>query len=160
MLSFGDAPPIFALMTRIAARIAAAATCVFLSAPVSHAQEVPENVLRAEVLSGWRTESGSQMAALHLVLAPGWKTYWRAPGESGIPPQFDWTGSQNIADAIFHWPKPEVFDLNGLRTIGYKGELVLPIELRPVVADAPMLAKAQIDLGVCDEICIHMQVDI
>lgn len=159
-LPFGDTPLNFTGMTAKSTRIAALTAWAMFAAPVGHAQDIPGNILRAELLGGWRTESGSQMTALHLVLAPGWKTYWRAPGDSGIPPQFDWTGSQNIADAIFHWPKPEVFDLNGLRTIGYKGELVLPIELRPVATDAPMMAMARIELGVCEDICVPMTVDI
>ena len=48
----------------------------------------PEDVVQIEVLPGWQTASGTQMAALRLTLAPGWKTYWRAPGEGGIPPAF------------------------------------------------------------------------
>ncbi|MCX8508161.1 MAG: protein-disulfide reductase DsbD family protein, partial [Rhodobacteraceae bacterium] len=67
-----------------------------LAAPLAQAQPVPDNLLKAEILPGWRTESGSQMAALRLTMAPGWKTYWRAPGDAGIPPRFDWTGSANL----------------------------------------------------------------
>jgi DsbC/DsbD-like thiol-disulfide interchange protein len=148
------------MMKKITARFPIIATLACLAAQVSHAQDIPDNVLRAEFRSGWQTDSGTQMAALHLTLAPGWKTYWRAPGESGIPPQFDWSGSENIASATFHWPKPEIFDLNGLRTIGYENELVLPIELHPIKAGAPMIAMAEVELGVCEEVCIPMTVDL
>ena len=61
----------------------------------------PEDVVQIEVLPGWQTASGTQMAAIRLTLAPGWKTYWRAPGEGGIPPAFGWAGSQNIASTAF-----------------------------------------------------------
>ncbi len=142
-------------------RSVTAGTLVGLSAAFAAcAQGLPENIVHATLRDGWRTESGTQMAALHLTLAPGWKTYWRAPGEGGIPPSFDWTGSENIGAVTFHWPKPEVFDLNGMRTIGYRGELVLPIEFRPDVAGKPVSVSARIDFGVCDEICVPVAVDV
>lgn len=124
------------------------------------AQGLPSDILHATLLEGWRTESGTQMAALRLDLAPGWKTYWRAPGEGGIPPRFDWSGSDNIGGVAFHWPMPEVFDINGMRTIGYRHELVLPIEIRPADASRPVSVSARIDLGVCEEICVPVTVDI
>ena len=128
-----------------------------LAAPAM-AQEVPPNVVSASIREGWRTDSGTQMAALELRLAPGWKTYWRAPGEGGIPPEFDWSGSSNIGGVAFHWPKPEVFELNGMRSFGYHGSLVLPIEFRPAAAGEPVHVRAEIDLGVCNEICVPMTV--
>lgn len=112
------------------------------------------DVLDGTIRPGWRTDAGSRMVALHLRLAPGWKTYWRAPGEAGIPPVFDWTGSDNVRAVQFHWPQPTVFQLNGLSTIGYHGELVLPIEITPRDADAPIRLRATVDLGVCRDICI------
>lgn len=124
------------------------------------AQEVPANIVSATLREGWRTGAGTQMAALELTLAPGWKTYWRAPGEAGIPPEFDWTGSRNIRSVAFHWPSPEVFDLNGMRIFGYRETLVLPIELSPADAGQPIEVRARIDLGVCDDICVPMTVSV
>ena len=129
------------------------------AAPVL-AQEVPANVVSATIREGWQTEAGTQMAALELRLAPGWKTYWRAPGEGGIPPEFDWSGSSNIGALSFHWPKPEVFELNGMRSFGYHESLVLPIEFRPAEAGQPVHIEAEIDLGVCNEICVPMTVAV
>ncbi|MFY8145805.1 MAG: protein-disulfide reductase DsbD domain-containing protein, partial [Rhodobacter sp.] len=63
-----------------------------------------DDLLSAEVLPGWRTEQGTHMAALRLTLAPGWKTYWRSPGDAGIPPLFNWSGSQNLSGVRVHWP--------------------------------------------------------
>ncbi|SIO17536.1 protein-disulfide reductase DsbD domain-containing protein [Vannielia litorea] len=114
----------------------------------------PGEVVRAEVLPGWVTPRGTRMAALRLTLAPGWKTYWRAPGETGIPPSFDWTGSRNLARVTLHWPSPRVFDEGGVRTIGYKHELVLPIEITPATPGAPVELVANVDLGVCEHICV------
>ncbi|MGB3316876.1 MAG: protein-disulfide reductase DsbD domain-containing protein [Albidovulum sp.] len=139
---------------------AALTACAILSTGPVAAQGLPDNILHAELREGWRTSGGTQMAALHLTLAPGWKTYWRAPGEGGIPPSFDWAGSQNIADVAFHWPKPQVFDLNGMRVIGYRNELVLPMEFTAVDPSRPMTAMAEVELGVCEEICVPMSLSI
>ena len=68
---------------------------------------------------GWQMQNGHHMAGLSLQLAPDWKTYWRAPGEAGIPPLFDWSGSTNVQSVRVHWPSPVVFHLNGMQTIGY-----------------------------------------
>lgn len=139
---------------------AACSVALLAIAAPALAQEVPPNVVSATFREGWRTESGTQMAALELRLAPGWKTYWRAPGEGGIPPEFDWSGSSNIGGIAFHWPKPEIFELNGMRSFGYHEALVLPIEIRPAKAGEPVRVTAEIDLGVCKEICVPMTVSV
>lgn len=129
-----------------------------LSSPLQ--AQSPGEVLTAELLPGWTTVEGTRMAALRLDLAPEWKTYWRSPGDAGIPPLFDWSGSQNLAGVKFHWPRPHVFELGGMHTIGYKHELVLPMELTPVNPAQPILLRASVDLGVCRDICIPAQVQL
>ncbi|WP_414897350.1 protein-disulfide reductase DsbD domain-containing protein [Rhodovulum sp. YEN HP10] len=116
-----------------------------------------DGVLQAEILPGWQTERGTYMAGLHLRLAPGWKTYWRAPGDAGIPPSFDWRGSSNLAAVKLHWPRPRIFSSNGIRSIGYVEDVVLPIELTPADPGRPMELRARIDLGVCQDICMPME---
>lgn len=118
------------------------------------------SVIQAELLPGWQTERGTQMAGLRLTLAPGWKTYWRAPGDAGIPPSFDWTGSRNMQAVATHWPRPEVFEQNGMRTIGYQDQVVLPLELTPRKAGEPISLRGHINLGVCEDICMPMTLDI
>ncbi len=123
------------------------------------AQEVPDDVIRADLLPGWRNPDGTRMAALHLTLAPGWHTYWRSPGEAGIPPRFDWTGSHNLASVAFRWPQPQIFDQNGLRTLGYTGDVILPMEIT-AAADGPVTLNAAIELGVCDTICVPISLTV
>ncbi|MCF2904727.1 hypothetical protein L0666_06990 [Octadecabacter sp. CECT 8868] len=113
-----------------------------------------DGVVELEVLPGWRTDNGTHMAGLQLQLADGWKTYWRAPGDGGIPPRFGWQGSQNLTGAAFHWPVPEVFDQNGMRSIGYSQSVVIPVELSVTDDTAPALMRGQVQIGVCDEICV------
>jgi DsbC/DsbD-like thiol-disulfide interchange protein len=119
-----------------------------------------DDVLSAAILTGWKMENGNHMAAISLTLAPQWKTYWRAPGEAGIPPLFDWSGSQNVKSVTIHWPSPQVFHTNGMQTVGYHDALILPVEVTPRDPSAPILLRAQMDLGVCNEICMPAAVQL
>ena len=122
--------------------------------------ETQAEVLTADLMAGWRTGVGTHMAALHLALAPEWKTYWRSPGEAGIPPEFDWSGSQNVGAVRFYWPRPEVFTANGMRSIGYHHELVLPIEITALDPNRPIHLRVQVALGVCRDICMPASLDL
>jgi DsbC/DsbD-like thiol-disulfide interchange protein len=113
-----------------------------------------DDVLSAALLPGWQTANGSHMAAVDLTLAPGWKTYWRSPGDAGIPPRFDWSGSENLAAVRIHWPAPSVFESNGMQTIGYHDRLLLPLEVQPIDPTLPVVLSLKMELGVCDDICL------
>jgi hypothetical protein len=113
-----------------------------------------EDVVDVDLLPGWRDADGTHMAGLRITLAPGWKTYWRAPGEAGIPPSFDWSASDNLAAASTHFPTPEVFDLNGMRTIGYSDSVVLPLAFRPADDGRAVALRGSIAFGVCETVCI------
>jgi DsbC/DsbD-like thiol-disulfide interchange protein len=139
--------------------LACLSACVVVSFAVPALAGPPEDVISIEVLPGWRTAEGTHMAGLRFTLAPGWKTYWRAPGDAGIPPAFAWTGSANIGGAEFHWPVPEVFHLNGMMSIGYSGQVVIPIELTPDDPSGAVHLAGSVDLGVCHEICVPMTLD-
>jgi suppressor for copper-sensitivity B len=95
--------------------------------------------------------------ALHIVLQPGWKTYWRSPGDAGYPPQVDVAGSQNVADAQLMWPVPHRFQLFGLQTFGYGEEVAFPLMVTPDVPGAPISLKAKIRYLVCEQICIPQE---
>jgi len=137
-----------------------------LAASLSLATAVPVgaqalgDILSVELLPGWKTDRGTHMAAVRMRLANGWKTYWRSPGDAGIPPEFDWAGSENLRGVRLHWPTPEVFTLNGMQTVGYARELVLPVEVWPENTGSPVRLEASVHLGVCRDICVPAQVDI
>ena len=99
-------------------------------------------------------DDGSHMAALHIVLEPGWKTYWRAPGDVGIPPQFDWSGSNNITSISTSWPTPEVFFEQGMRSVGYKREVIIPLHMTSSNGAADMHLSGDMQIGICKDVCI------
>lgn len=118
-----------------------------------------DDIVRLELRPGWQTDAGSRMAALHLTLAPGWKTYWRVPGDSGIPPEFDFAGSENLSRVAFHWPRPSVYDSDGLETVGYANELVLPMEIWPTVPGDAVTLQGHASIGVCRDICLPVELN-
>jgi suppressor for copper-sensitivity B len=78
---------------------------------------------------------------LHLKMKPGWKTYWRSPGDAGLPLQLTWEGSGNLGGMDFRWPAPHRFTLFGIETFGYDGEVVFPITARPAKPGQPLDLK-------------------
>lgn len=105
-------------------------------------------------------ENGARIAALRMEMQPGWKTYWRIPGDSGVPPHFDWAGSENLESATTTWTIPQVFHLPGDRTIGYKTRMVVPLTLTPKDPTKPIKVRLNFTYGVCADICIPAGEDI
>jgi DsbC/DsbD-like thiol-disulfide interchange protein len=129
-----------------------AALAVLLPGAALAADPVPGAA--ASYLDGWREADGSRMTALAIRLDPGWRTYWRAPGETGIPPRFDWSGSENIAEVELLWPTPEVLSSAGFEYLGFTGALVLPIRVVPVDPGLPTHVEVTVDYGVCSNVCV------
>ncbi|MCH6586725.1 MAG: thioredoxin family protein [Proteobacteria bacterium] len=97
---------------------------------------------------------------LHFRLEPGWKIYWRSPGEAGYPPSVDWRGSENLAEVRLNWPVPHRFSLFGFETFGYYDEVVLPVDARPERPGAPVLLRAKVAYLTCKEICIPREAQL
>ncbi len=113
-----------------------------------------DDLVQVEILPGWRTGDGAHIAAIQLTLAPGWITYWRAPGDAGIPTQFGFAG--NVTP---HWPTPEIIDNKGVRSVGYSNSIVFPITVE-ADASGKMAVQGELFIGICEEICIPVTLDI
>ncbi|HDT2998565.1 TPA: thioredoxin family protein [Proteus mirabilis] len=96
-----------------------------------------------------KSSTGDVKILLEVQLAPGWKTYWRSPGEGGVAPEINWT--QSVSDMIWHWPSPSAFDVAGIHTQGYDKEVVFPIELKSVDSDN---LNGVLTLSTCSNVCI------
>jgi len=147
-----------------ALRTAAVATCVML-APIAPAGnkaagaadasawvDLPNS--RVRLLAGPARTGGSYLAGLEIVMADGWKTYWRMPGDAGVPPTFDWSGSANAAATKVLYPAPMRMPEAGGEAIGYKGSVLFPVEVTPQDAARPVALKLALEYGICREICI------
>lgn len=138
-------------------RLLAVLGCLLVPAAGS-ANPYGDNV-SIRLLPGWRQADGTYVAALEFELRAGWKTYWRAPGDAGVPPIFSWSGSQNVRDVEVIWPRPEVFWQNGMRSIGYKDRVVLPLRVAPGAA-GPVRLEGAMQIGICSDICVPLDVQL
>ncbi len=122
-----------------------------VAAPGQIADETELRLLSAVTGAG---ELAEIPAGLQIDLAPGWKTYWRSPGDAGYPVTIDWAGSRNLSAADLAWPAPHRFTLFGLDTFGYAEQVVFPITLRPERTGEPVHLRARVQYLVCNEVCI------
>lgn len=106
------------------------------------------------------TSSTTQAAALEIELEAGWKTYWRNPGEGGIPPRFDFSGSRNLAGHEVHYPAPERHDDGFAVSNVYQRRVVLPIDLRPADPRQAVRLQLTLEIGVCEKVCIPVQMKL
>jgi DsbC/DsbD-like thiol-disulfide interchange protein len=118
-----------------------------------------DQVVRVTLLEGWRMENGNHMAGIHIALAPGWKTYWRAPGEGGVPTVLRLHSAEGIHGMAIHWPRPEVFYTNGMRSIGYQDDVILPVEFA-LDGAGPHRIDGRLELGVCLDVCVPVTLDL
>ncbi len=98
------------------------------------------------------------MGGIAFQLEPGWKTYWRTPGDSGVPPRFDFSKSENIEAVTVLWPAPMKFDDGaGGYSLGYNNQVVLPLRIVAKNADKPVTLRADINYAVCEKLCIPVE---
>jgi suppressor for copper-sensitivity B len=105
-------------------------------------------------------DSGHVQLGLEFQLKPGWKIYWRSPGDAGFPPSIDWKGSDNLAEAMMSWPAPHRFSVSGLETMGYKDDVVLPIVVRLNDQAQAVSLRAAVDYLTCDVLCVPGHADL
>ncbi|HZH51377.1 MAG TPA: protein-disulfide reductase DsbD domain-containing protein [Microvirga sp.] len=114
---------------------------------------------RVRLISGG-LEGGQGLVGIEIALDPGFKTYWRTPGDSGIPPSFDWSGSDNVAAAEVRWPAPTRHeDAAGVSYV-YGGAVVLPVLVRLKEPGKPVRLSLSMNYGICNDICIPAQAEL
>jgi len=110
----------------------------------------------ARVIAGARpADQGAPLrAGIEIRLTPGWHTYWRYPGDAGVPPRFDFAGSQNLKAVQVRWPAPRRLSEAGLDTIGYDRGVILPLRVTPQNPGKPVVLRVKIDYAVCEKLCV------
>lgn len=136
----------------------ASLTPAFLSAQTITSTD--QSFLEADLVAGAPADEGGRIAGLNLSMADGWKTYWRSPGETGVPPVFDWSKSRNLRSAKVLWPSPELFESFGMQTVGYSHWVTLPLVLEPEDPTRPIELHLEATLGVCSELCVVEEVTL
>jgi DsbC/DsbD-like thiol-disulfide interchange protein len=98
--------------------------------------------------------SKSYLAGIEITLGDGWKTYWRMPGEAGVPPVFNWSGSTNVSAAEVLYPAPIRLVEPVAETVGYKRAVVFPVTVTPRDPGKPVDLKLELEFGICRDICV------
>jgi DsbC/DsbD-like thiol-disulfide interchange protein len=93
-------------------------------------------------------------AGIEIKMQPGWKTYWRYPGDSGVPPRFDFSGSENLKNAKVLFPAPHLFTDETGHSLGYKNGTIFPLVITPQQAGKPVRLHMKIDYAVCEKLCV------
>src|ERR1700685_3294755 len=108
------------------------------------------------------SHSGSVLlGGIAMQLEPGWKTYWRSPGDSGVPPRFDFSRSENIEAVTVLWPAPMKFDDGaGGRSRGSHARFVLPLGFVAKNTDKPVMLRAAVNYAVCDKLCVPVEANV
>jgi len=130
-----------------------AGSSVFSQSPIIGLKSV-------DIIRGWRESDDIHIAAINIKLEDGWKTYWRVPGIGGIAPILNWEKSKNIKNISQIWPTPNIYNEYGLQTIGYKDELLLPLQIQPIDKKQPIHLSITIDFGICSDVCVPIQTSV
>lgn len=126
---------------------------------------------QAQDASPWQDDSHSSMRLLagsrsgpvmlggiSLKLQPGWHTYWRNPGDSGVPPRFDFSKSDNVEAVTVLWPAPAAFeDGAGGESLGYLQKVILPLRIVAKNPDKPLVLRATVNYAVCERLCVPVE---
>jgi len=139
-----------------------AASGTALAAVASASPWVASTNSRVRLVSGTVDLDGKPqlVAGVQLRMNSGWKTYWKNPGDSGVPPSFDWAGSKNLKHAELLYPAPHRFaDANGT-AIGYDDEVVFPVKITPEREGEPVELKLAVSYGLCKDLCIPNDVNL
>ncbi len=147
--------------------IAAAAVCL-ASIPAVRAQDASDwdaqTHTAARLIAGATvktTDASFLRAGVEIKLDPGWKTYWRDPGDSGVPPTLDFSGSGNVKSVTVLWPAPEQFpDGAGGNSIGYVDHVILPLHIAPEDAAKPTSLQIKLGYAICGNLCVPVEANL
>jgi DsbC/DsbD-like thiol-disulfide interchange protein len=93
-------------------------------------------------------------AGIEIRLKAGWHTYWRYPGDAGVPPRIDLAGSQNVKSVTVLWPAPQRIVEEGLTAIGYTSDVILPLAVVAQAPGKPVMLRLKLDYAVCEKLCV------
>jgi len=140
---------------------AALVSCVLavqIGTPARAADESPwsEDVRSAIrlIAGGSKADDAVLRAGIEVKLEPGWKTYWRYPGDSGVPPHFDFSGSENLKTAEVLYPAPHLFTDETGQSLGYKDAVIFPVIVSPQQAGKPVRLRVKVDYAICEKLCV------
>lgn len=141
--------------------LAACGLVLMLNAPARADSASPwtEDIRSALRLIGGADKTGAAglRAGIEIKLQPGWHTYWRYPGDSGVPPRFTFAGSDNVAGVKVLYPAPHAYTDEAGSTIGYKNDVVFPLAVVPRHKGQPVTLHLKAEYAVCAKLCMPVE---
>lgn len=143
------------IQTSLCAGLAVCALAVTPAAAADASAWMQDTQSAIRLIAGANKNDAARLrAGIEIKLQPGWKTYWRYPGDSGVPPRFDFSGSDNLGRAQVFYPAPHMFSDETGQSLGYKDSVILPVQVTPRQAGKPVKLKLKLDYAVCEKLCI------
>ena len=137
------------------------AACAIAAVSGTTAIAADESPWSNDIRSGVRLIAGTNgksdpalRGGVEIKMQPGWKTYWRYPGDSGVPPRFDFSGSENLKDAKVLFPAPHLFTDETGHSLGYKSNAIFPLVVTPRDSAKPVRLRMKMEYAVCEKLCV------
>lgn len=115
---------------------------------------------QARLVGAGPAPAGGLLVGLEIRLEPHFITYWRDPGDAGVPPSFSFAGSTNLKAAAVHYPAPSRLDEAGAAAFGYENDVVFPITVEPDDPAKPVELAVRLDYATCHDICLPARADL
>jgi len=109
---------------------------------------------RARMVSVFDPVSGQVEGIIDVELLPNWTTYWRNPGEAGIPPIFDFSKSTGVTVSPHEFPVPIAKNISGSISVVYLDHVAFPFTATPIISPLSGQLSVEILMGVCEVVCI------
>ncbi len=116
--------------------------------------------VRVLALGASPTDPDAVILGIHIRMQPGWETYWRSPGDAGVPPDFFFDDTENIDELYVDWPLPTKKVTAGMTTYVYQGEVLLPITVYPHDRTQPIKLRMKITYAACRDVCMLEEADL
>ena len=115
----------------------------------------------ARLISG-SAEPGAaaRLAGIEITLDKAFKTYWRTPGDAGVPPVFNFDGSRGLSAFAVSYPAPVAFSDGGGTSFGYRERVIFPVRFNTDPAEKTPRLSCAMDYAVCEKICIPAKAQI
>jgi DsbC/DsbD-like thiol-disulfide interchange protein len=145
----------------VVAALFAALTSATIAADVSPWDDDLQSAARLVAAQASNDGSRTLRAGLEIKLKPGWKTYWRYPGDSGVPPALDFSGAQNLKAVTGLYPAPQRFPVGaGGSSIGYTRNVIFPLHVVAQDGGRPVTLRVKLDYAVCEKLCVPAKAEL
>ena len=139
---------------------------VFLAASASlSAKAVRDGQVEAELVTEVTSIQPGRIftVALRIKHDEGWHTYWKNPGDAGLPTTIEWMLPEGFEAGPIQWPYPEIIDVSGIINYGYSDEIFLLVDITPpenLPGGEVVTLTARVEWLMCEVICIPGSADL